>query len=78
MRELEQAKAIASRTRRELKELRCLTDFMDQDMRDIFDIKQQISTRNITDISFEHLWQLHKPGDVVFRPFQHESSHYQA
>ncbi|EED16300.1 hypothetical protein TSTA_013980 [Talaromyces stipitatus ATCC 10500] len=49
-----------------------ITEFMDQDMRDIFEVKQQIFTRNLKDIPFEHLWQLYKPGDVVFRPLQHE------
>lgn len=59
------ARIAALRVRRERDELRCLVEFMDTDMHDIFDAKRRISNGDITEIAFEHLWLLFKPGDIV-------------
>ncbi len=73
------AKEVVLRTRREMGELRCLVEFMDRDMQDIFEVKRQILNHTLKDISFEHLWQLYKPGDVVYRSSSQENSNrYQA
>ena len=47
-------------------ELRCLVDFMDNDMRDIFRIQDNVIRQAIDEIAFEHLWLLYKPGDLLF------------
>ncbi|OJD18719.1 hypothetical protein AJ78_01256 [Emergomyces pasteurianus Ep9510] len=61
------------RARRERDELRCLVEFMDTDMHDIYDTKHRISTGDITEIAFEHLWLLYKPGDLVLSSSSDES-----
>lgn len=62
----------ARQAKRNRDELRCLVEFMDKDMRDIFDIKNEISDKTIKEIAFEHLWQLFKPGNVVYSSSQLE------
>ncbi|KAL4738843.1 hypothetical protein BDV11DRAFT_215630 [Aspergillus similis] len=64
--------------RRERDELRCLVEFMDHDMRDIFEIKRAIQANTLREIAFEHLWQLYKPGDVIYRTVQDDDSRRQA
>ncbi|KAF2647327.1 hypothetical protein K491DRAFT_741189 [Lophiostoma macrostomum CBS 122681] len=60
------AKEAATRAKRERDEFRCLLDFMDQDMVDIFDIKKRVAENALQEISFEHVWQLFKPGDTAY------------
>ena len=47
-------------------QLQCLVDFMDVDMKEIFSIQRRIEGASLTTIAFENLWQLFKPGDLVF------------
>lgn len=47
-------------------QLRCLVDFMDEDMKDIFCVQRQIDDGSLQEIAFEHLWQLFRPDDLVF------------
>ena len=47
-------------------ELRCLVDFMDNDMKDIFRVQDSVNEQDIDEIAFEHLWLLYKPGDLLF------------
>lgn len=47
-------------------QLRCLVEFMETDMRDIFDVKRQVASQTLTEFAFEHLWLLYKPGDLVY------------
>ena len=47
-------------------ELRCLVDFMDNDMTDIFRRQDEVGEQAIDDIAYEHLWLLYKPGDLIF------------
>ncbi|KAK4208818.1 hypothetical protein QBC37DRAFT_443694 [Rhypophila decipiens] len=56
----------ADRAKRERDEFRCVIEFMDRDMADIFDIKRQITDKTLTEIAFEHLWQLFRPKDIVY------------
>ncbi|KAK3367802.1 hypothetical protein B0H63DRAFT_442499 [Podospora didyma] len=65
--EKETAREAADRARRERDEFRCLIEFMDRDMADIFDIKRQIIDKTLTEIAFEHLWQLFRPGHLAYR-----------
>ncbi|KAK4204943.1 hypothetical protein QBC40DRAFT_75026 [Triangularia verruculosa] len=58
---------VADRAKRERDELRCLLEFMDRDMADIFDVKRQISEKTLKEISFEHLWQLFWPGQIIYQ-----------
>ncbi|KAF9885226.1 hypothetical protein FE257_000586 [Aspergillus nanangensis] len=76
--EMERVKEIASQTKRERDELRCLVEFMTSDMRDIFNMKRLISDGNLEEIAFEHLWLLFKPGDVVYRTVHDDGSRRQA
>lgn len=76
--DIERTRAMAAQLRRERDELRCLVQFMDHDMRDIFEIKRAIQANTLREIAFEHLWQLYKPGDVVYRTVQDDDSRRQA
>jgi len=46
--------------------IQCVVDFMDTEMHDIFAIRKQVADRTLESISFEYLWHLYKPGDLVF------------
>ncbi|KAL4756180.1 ATP-binding protein [Aspergillus foveolatus] len=76
--DIEHTRAMAAQLRRERDELRCLVEFMDHDMRDIFEIKRAIQANTLREIAFEHLWQLYKPGDVIYRTVQDDDSRRQA
>ncbi|KAG4431610.1 hypothetical protein IFR05_012903 [Cadophora sp. M221] len=52
--------------RRNRDELRCLVEFMDKDMKDIFEIKRAASTHSLKEVAFEHLWQVYKPGGMMY------------
>ncbi|KAM7222208.1 hypothetical protein V8F06_002480 [Rhypophila decipiens] len=56
----------ADRAKRERDEFRCVIEFMDRDMADIFDIKRQVTDKTLTEIAFEHLWQLFRPKNIVY------------
>ena len=47
-------------------QLRCLVEFMDQDMQDIFDVQRKVADGSLQSIAFQHLWLLYKPGDMLF------------
>ena len=47
-------------------QLRCLVDFMESDMQDIFEIKGQVASQTLEEIGFEHLWLLYRSGDLVY------------
>lgn len=69
----------ASRAKAERDQLRCLVEFMDTDMQDIFDVKKQVANKTINEVAFEHLWLLYKPGDLVYtRRSPDEIGTYQA
>jgi hypothetical protein len=76
--DLERVKARVAQLKRERDEVRCLVEFMTRDMRDIFEIKQAVQDGSLEEIAYEHLWQLYKPGDVVYRTFRDDSSRRQA
>lgn len=68
-----------SRVKAERDQLRCLVDFMDTDMQDIFDVKDKVDNQTLKEVAFEHLWLLYRPGDVVYtRKSPEEISTYQA
>lgn len=68
-----------SRAKAERDQLRCLVDFMDTDMQDIFDVKDKVAKRTLKEVAFEHLWLLYRPGDVVYtRKSPEEIGTYQA
>ncbi|RYP83728.1 hypothetical protein DL769_001302 [Monosporascus sp. CRB-8-3] len=64
--ETETAREAADRAKRERDEFRCLSEFMDQDMADIFGIKHQISDKTLKSLAFEHLWLLFRPGNIAY------------
>lgn len=47
-------------------QLECLVQFMDEDMEEIFSVKKSIADGSIRTISFDYLWLLYKPGDLIF------------
>lgn len=47
-------------------QLECLVQFMDEDMKDIFAVKKNIANGSLSTISFDYLWLLYKPGDLIF------------
>lgn len=63
----ETTKEAADRAQRERDEFQCLIEFMDRDMADIFDIKRQIIDKTLTEIAFEHLWQLFRPKHIGYQ-----------
>ncbi|KAH7336194.1 hypothetical protein BKA65DRAFT_29270 [Rhexocercosporidium sp. MPI-PUGE-AT-0058] len=54
-------------------ELRCLVEFMDKDMQDIFEVKHAISAHTLEEVAFEHLWQVYKPGAIIYSSKQREN-----
>ena len=46
--------------------LRCLTEFVDEELGDLVQLKQQIANCSLDQIAFEDLWHLFKPGDLVY------------
>ncbi|KAF5875726.1 putative atpase aaa+ type core protein [Botrytis fragariae] len=45
--------------------LKCLIEFMDYDLRHVFDLRQQIKDGSVTEIAFTDLWHLFSPGDLI-------------
>ena len=56
-------------------ELRCLVRFMDEDMKDIFLTHKGIEDGTLKKISFDYLWLLFKPGDVVLSAAEHNRAY---
>jgi hypothetical protein len=51
--------------------LQVLVDFMDTDLKPVFDLRREISDGTIHEIAFADLWYLFNPGDlVVASPYQ--------
>ena len=46
-------------------ELRCLVRFMDTDLKNLFSVQKDIDNGTRKLITFDHIWQLYKPGHVV-------------
>lgn len=47
----------------------CVIDFMDNDMRDIFDMRAKAAENALSEIEFGDLWCLYRPGDLVYHRF---------
>ena len=47
-------------------QLRCLVQFMDEDMEELFSVKKKISDGTLRNIAFDFLWLLFQPGDLIF------------
>lgn len=45
--------------------MKCLLQFMDNELHDIIEVHRHIRERTLREIAFEHLWHLFKPGDLV-------------
>ena len=56
----------APNVKAERDQLRCLVEFMDTDMQDIFDVKRKVTNQTLQEVAFEELWLLYKPGDLVY------------
>ncbi|KAF2729184.1 hypothetical protein EJ04DRAFT_568860 [Polyplosphaeria fusca] len=58
--------------------LACLVDFLDNDMKPIFKLRREIQDASVTEIVFNDLWHLYKPGDVVIANIGHPEDQIQA
>jgi hypothetical protein len=59
--------------------LRCLVEFMDEDLQNIFDVRKRIHNLSLKTIAFDFLWHLFKPGDLVLsQPGRREAAMLQA
>ncbi|KAK5167718.1 uncharacterized protein LTR77_007417 [Saxophila tyrrhenica] len=45
--------------------LQLLVSFMDVEMKDILDVRKRVADRTLSEISFEYLLHLYKPGDII-------------
>ncbi|KAF7926079.1 uncharacterized protein EAE97_010379 [Botrytis byssoidea] len=45
--------------------LKCLIEFMDRDLKYVFELRQQIKDGSVTEIAFTDLWHLFSPGDLI-------------
>ena len=61
----ESAASEVDKVRRTVEEMQCLIDFIEEDMHDLLAIKRGVVERNLRKISFEHLWILFQPGNIV-------------
>lgn len=48
-----------------IRHLRCLLDFISSELKDTLEARRAIEGKTIRKISFEDLWYLYKPGDLV-------------
>ncbi|KAF7875282.1 hypothetical protein EAF04_002454 [Stromatinia cepivora] len=48
-----------------LAHLKCLVEFMDSDLKHIFELRQQIKEGSLKEIAFADLWHLFSPGDLI-------------
>ena len=48
-----------------LNHLQLLIKFMDEDLSELFKLRQTITNGTLQKIAFEHLWHLYQPGDIV-------------
>ena len=47
-------------------ELRCIVNFMDEDMKNVLFVQEGIGDGTRKTIAFDYLWLLYRPGDVIF------------
>lgn len=45
--------------------LKCLIEFMDHDLKHVFELRRQIKDGSVTEIAFTDLWHLFSPGDLI-------------
>ncbi|TGO07885.1 hypothetical protein BTUL_0240g00140 [Botrytis tulipae] len=45
--------------------LKSLIEFMDHDLKHVFELRQQIKDGSVTEIAFTDLWHLFSPGDLI-------------
>lgn len=48
-----------------LAHLKCLVQFMDSDLKHVFELRQQIKDGSLKEIAFADLWHLFNPGDLI-------------
>ncbi|KAF7534329.1 hypothetical protein G7054_g6315 [Neopestalotiopsis clavispora] len=56
---------IRSQLRKRIDHLKCLRNFIQTDLRHLIELRTQIENKSLEKISFQNLWYLFKPGDVV-------------
>ncbi|KLU88802.1 hypothetical protein MAPG_07785 [Magnaporthiopsis poae ATCC 64411] len=57
--------AAKEKSTQDIQHLQCLVDFMAKYLHDIPTLREQIQTRQIESISFDDLWHLFNPGDII-------------
>ncbi|KAF2258339.1 hypothetical protein CC78DRAFT_621906 [Lojkania enalia] len=53
------------KTKRIVDEMECLMEFIDNDMRELLNVRKQITDKSLHKIKFEHLWLLFRPGVLM-------------
>lgn len=57
--------AAKEKATQDIQHLQCLVDFMAKYLKDIRTLREQIRTQQIESISFDDLWHLFNPGDII-------------
>jgi hypothetical protein len=50
--------------------LQCLVDFLDNDLKHVFELRRDLAAGKVHEIAFEDLWHLFNPGDLIVSPRQ--------
>jgi hypothetical protein len=50
--------------------LQCLVDFLDNDLKYVFELRRDLAAGKVHEIAFEDLWHLFNPGDLIVSPKQ--------
>ncbi len=53
--------------------LQCLVDFMDNDLKHVFELRRDLASGKTSEIAFEDLWHLFNPGDLIVSPTQRQA-----
>jgi hypothetical protein len=53
--------------------LQCLVDFLDNDLKPVFELRRDLAAGKVREIAFEDLWHLFNPGDLIISPKQRQA-----
>jgi hypothetical protein len=48
-----------------IEHFRCFVNFIDTDLKHVFELRQNLADGTVKDIAFEDLWHLYSPGDLI-------------
>jgi len=53
--------------------LQCLVEFLDNDLKHVFELRRDLAAGKVSEIAFEDLWHLFSPGDLIVSPEQRQA-----